>query len=218
MKRFAMLMLAVTLVPALEAASVSGTVHDPSGAVIPEASVELIGPSTGAKQKAATSPAGQFSFAGLPGGVYRLEIAKAGFVRYTRDLRVDAQGDARLPVLLKVGQIMESLEITAEGSPVPRPVKVRVGGAVQPPRPIHLTKLPYPEAARAAGSDGPVIVHAVVMRDGSIGSATAFPGSDPELAQAAVDAVRQWKYAPALLNGEPIETAITVEARFRLER
>jgi TonB family protein len=218
MKRFPMFFVAVMLVPALEAASVSGTVFDPSGAVVPAAGVVLVSAATGARQTANTLETGQFSFHGLAGGDYRLEIAKPGFMLFTRGLRLDASKDARVLALLRVGQIMESLEITAQGTPIPRPSKVRVGGNVQPARLLKMPRVPYPEAAKSAGTEGSVIVQAVVLRDGSVGSATAFTGADPELAKAAVDNVRQWKYAPATLNGEPVETAATVELSFRLER
>jgi len=40
---------------------------------------------------------------------------------------------------------------------------------------------------------------------------------DPDLSQAAIDAIRQWRYQPTLLNGEPIEVVTTIAVRFRLE-
>jgi len=217
MKRFWMFFLAA-LVPVIEAASVSGTVYDPSGAVVPSAGVVLISAATGARQTANTLETGQFSFTGLPGGDYRLEISKPGFVLFARSLRLDARKEARVPALLKVGQITESLEVTAQGTPIPRTAKVRVGGKVQPAKLLAMPHVAYPESAKTTGTEGSVVVNAVVLRDGSVGSATAFGGADPELAKAALENVRQWKYVPAALNGEPVETAVTVEVNFRLER
>jgi TonB family protein len=218
MKRFPMFFLAAALVPALPAASVSGTVFDPSGGVVPAAGVVLISAATGARQTANSLETGQFSFHGLPGGAYRLEISKPGFVLFARSMRLDARKDARVVALLQIGQIMESLEVTARGTPIPRPAKVRVGGNLQPPKILNMPRVAYPEAAKTAGTEGLVIVHAVVLLDGSIGSATAFGGADPELAKAAVENVRQWKYVPAALNGQPVETVVTVELNFRLEQ
>jgi TonB family protein len=54
--------------------------------------------------------------------------------------------------------------------------------------------------------------------DGSVGSLRWLNQSaDTELAEAARDAVRQWRYRPAMLNGNPVEIVTTVTARFRLE-
>ncbi|MGA3168787.1 MAG: energy transducer TonB [Terriglobia bacterium] len=44
----------------------------------------------------------------------------------------------------------------------------------------------------------------------------APPSPDPDLAQAATDAVKQWRYEPTLLNGDPIEIVTTIAVRFRL--
>lgn len=218
MKRFPMFLLTAVLVPALPAASVSGTLFDPSGAVVPAAGVVLISAATGARQTANSLETGQFSFHGLPGGDYRLEVSHPGFVLFARNMRLDTRKDARVVALLKVGQIMESLEVTARGTPIPRSSKVRVGGKLLPPKILNMPRVAYPESAKAAGTQGLVIVHAVVLRDGSIGGATAFGGADPELAKAAVENVRQWKYVPAALNGQPVETVVTVELNFRLEQ
>jgi TonB family protein len=118
--------------------------------------------------------------------------------------------------VLKLGTIQERVQVTAAGTPIPRPVRTRVGGNVQPARLLKMARAIYPESAKAAGTEGTVLVHAVVLRDGSMGNPVAFPSADAELAKAAVEAVKQWKYEPARLNGEPVEVVTAVEVEFRL--
>lgn len=218
MKHLAMIALAAVLGPALRAASVTGTVYDPSGAVTPAARVVLVSAATGLKQTADTGDAGEFSFPAVAAGDYRLEIAKPGFVLFTRNLRLQELTEERFPVLLKIGQITETMRVTAQGSAIPRPVRVRVGGRLEPAKMVKMARVAYPESAKAAGTEGTVVVQAVVLMDGSVGNPTAFAAADPELAKAAVDAVQQWKYVPAMLNGKPVEVVTTVEVDFRLTR
>ncbi|HEY6351287.1 MAG TPA: energy transducer TonB [Candidatus Angelobacter sp.] len=70
----------------------------------------------------------------------------------------------------------------------------------------------YPLIAKISGIQGDVKLHAFVAKDGTIQSLTVLGNPPPVLTQAALDAVRKWKYRPYTLNGEPveIETFITV--------
>jgi TonB family protein len=73
----------------------------------------------------------------------------------------------------------------------------------------------YPEAARTAGISGEVVLNIVIARDGSVANIVEMRGH-PMLAPAALDAVRQWKYQPTLLNSEPIQIATEVTVNFTL--
>jgi hypothetical protein len=83
--------LFAALISELPAASVHGVVYDASGAVVPAAGATLLHAGTGAKQTVTTADVGSFSFTGLPAGEYRLEVAKPGFMLYTRGLGLDAE-------------------------------------------------------------------------------------------------------------------------------
>ncbi len=95
------------------------------------------------------------------------------------------------------------------------PVKVSSGVisglALSQPRPI------YPEHARESHISGSVVLGAIIGRDGRVHSLKLLSVPDPDLAIAAVAAVRQWVYKPYLLYGEPTEvkTTITVNFNFR---
>lgn len=105
--------------------------------------------------------------------------------------------------------------------PTPEPVKasgpLRVSGGVQAPRKMLDVAPIYPELARAAGAQGLVIIEATIDTTGSV-IATKVLRSAPLLDAAAIDAVRQWKYEPARLNGEPVAVLITVTVNFVLGR
>jgi protein TonB len=75
----------------------------------------------------------------------------------------------------------------------------------------------YPPAARAAGVSGAVLMDVTIGKDGSVASVVVLSG-DAMLAAAAVDAVRQWKYQPTLLNEQPVEVITQVSANFTLEQ
>jgi TonB family protein len=74
----------------------------------------------------------------------------------------------------------------------------------------------YPEIARAAKVEGAVVLHAIIGKDGSMQSLTAISGPEM-LTGAALDAVKDWKYRPYLLNGEPVEVDTTITVNFTLE-
>ena len=96
------------------------------------------------------------------------------------------------------------------------PPRIRVGGNTQANQIIHKVSPIYPSEARAAGTEGTVVLHVVIGADGKLRETTPVSG-DPALAKAAVDAVSQWQYRPTLLKGIPAEVDTTVTVDFRLK-
>jgi protein TonB len=95
------------------------------------------------------------------------------------------------------------------------PERVRVGGAVQQANLIAQPKPVYPPLARQARIQGTVKLEAVISKDGTIENLTVVSGH-PLLIQAALDAVKQWRYKPTMLNGVPVEVVTTVDVNFTL--
>ncbi len=96
--------------------------------------------------------------------------------------------------------------------------RIRVGGNVQASKLLNQVKPVYPVAALEKGVQGTVLLRAVIGTDGRLLSlAASSASSDPDLTEAALDAVRLWNYAPTLLNGEPVEVITTIAVTFRLE-
>jgi protein TonB len=73
----------------------------------------------------------------------------------------------------------------------------------------------YPPLARAARIQGVVVLQATIGQQGAIENLQALSGH-PMLVRAAIDAVRQWRYRPYLLNGEPVEVETQVTVNFSL--
>ena len=73
----------------------------------------------------------------------------------------------------------------------------------------------YPEPARAAGTEGMVVLDAVIAPDGSVKSLRPVSGPDP-LVQSATEAVRSWKFEPYLSSGKAVEVETTIAVEFRL--
>jgi len=93
----------------------------------------------------------------------------------------------------------------------------KIGGQVQQAEVVTRSAPDYPIAAKQARVQGSVIVVAVVGADGHVKSAKAVSGP-PLLLNSAVNAVKDWVYKPAKLNGAPIESETRVELNFTLER
>ncbi len=73
----------------------------------------------------------------------------------------------------------------------------------------------YPPLGLQMRLEGTVVLHAIISRDGHINALEVASGS-PFFVQAAIDAVRQWRYRPTLLNGEPVEVETSITVIFRL--
>jgi TonB family protein len=75
----------------------------------------------------------------------------------------------------------------------------------------------YPDEARMAHISGTVRFHAIIGKDGKI-KQLEFVSGHPALKEAAFDAVRQWRYQPTLINGDPVEVDTTIDVTFQLNR
>ena len=103
-------------------------------------------------------------------------------------------------------------------SPVPTPVKrMRIAARVAEANLVHDVAPQYPPEAGRARIEGAVVLMAVIGKDGSVEDVRVESGL-PILAQAAVDAVKQWRYRPYLLNGEPVEVDSRITINFTLSR
>jgi len=95
--------------------------------------------------------------------------------------------------------------------PAPKLTRVRAGGKVAAANLVHQVSPVYPQSAKDLHIQGTVLFHVVIAHDGSI-QTLEYVSGPPELKDSAMNAVRQWRYKPTLLNGQPVEvdTAIAV--------
>jgi protein TonB len=94
---------------------------------------------------------------------------------------------------------------------------VRVGGQIKEPTLIHRVDPEYPLLAQVSQIEGVVILEAIVDQEGRVEGLKVLR-SAPVFDQAALAAVRQWRYSPVILNGRPERFILTVVVSFRLEK
>ena len=93
--------------------------------------------------------------------------------------------------------------------------RVRVSQGVTQGMVLHKVQPTYPPLARTARVQGSVVLAAVIGKDGAIQNLHVLSGH-PLLQQAALEAVKQWRYRPYILNGEPVEVDTQVTVNFTL--
>ena len=105
-----------------------------------------------------------------------------------------------------------------DAPPEPEPEgPIRVGGQIKEPKTLRKIPPTYPEIARKARIEGVVILEATIDKQGNVENVKVLRGLPMGLTEAAVEAVKQWKYEPSTLNGKPVEVLMTVTVTFRLQ-
>jgi TonB family protein len=212
-----------------------GTVSDGSGAVVPGVKLTVTRIDQGAvgqgvrlvvgggqvvSETTTTGEAGQYRFA-LPEGLYLLTAELPGFTNAARRVEIKTSQNSRLDIGLSVGTIAQRVQVSAVGQPRPKPVptgpqRIRVGGNIQAASLIGQVKPIYPQSARDAGIEGTVRLQGIIGVDGRLIGLRVLSSNDPDLATAAMEAVRQWVYRATLLNGSPIEVVTDISVEFAL--
>ena len=214
------LMLLVSLTAGtLAAGQITGRVFDPSRALIPNAQVKVVNLATGATLSTLTAEDGSYHVGPLPDGRYSVEVMVPGLVAFRRTTQLDNGKDAPVNAILQLGHIQENIEVAAQGTPKAQqnpPSRIRVGGNVQAAKIIYKVNPAYPKKAKEEGRQGSVLMQAEILKDGTVGSLSLLPGAEPDLAEASLEAVKQWRYSPTLLNGEPVEVATEIQVNFTL--
>jgi len=118
-----------------------------------------------------------------------------------------------------VGGLIAGTPTAAPPPPPPPPKRrdaIKVGGNVMESRLIRKIEPTYPELAKRARVQGRVILVVNVDEEGNVSDIKVSSGH-PLLNDAAINAVKQWKYSPTLLNGEPVPVIATVTVIFNLK-
>ena len=196
----------------LTAATIGGSVFDPNGAAVSNAQVAIDNPDTGFKQESTTSPDGKFSFQSLPAGSYILHIQKPGFASLYRLFNV--QTDSEVERGLTLGTPASSAKPDSSNSNEPR--LIRVGGQVEEANLITKVQPVYPAAAKSAHVQGTVEMEVAISKDGVPEDIKVISSPSDDLTQSALEAVRQWRYRPTLLNGQPVAIITDVIVNYTL--
>jgi TonB family protein len=100
--------------------------------------------------------------------------------------------------------------------PVAPPSRVRASGEVQAAKIISQSQPIYGPVARQAHIEGTVVLHAIIGKDGTVSELEVVSGN-PLLVQAALEAVKQWRYKPTLFLDKPVEVDTTISVPFVLD-
>ena len=117
-----------------------------------------------------------------------------------------------------LGGVIGGMLGSAPPPPPPKavtPARIRVGGQVEEAKLIFHPTPEYPQLAKMARIQGTVKLEAIISKDGTIQDLKVLSGH-PLLVQNALEAVRQWRYQPTLLNGEPVEVVTEIDVNFTL--
>jgi TonB family protein len=209
------------------ATTIAGTATDPSGAVVPNATMTITNAESGWDRVTTTNAVGGYSFAGIPAGHYAVQAQAPGFAKFqVADVAVVSGGTAKIDARLDVGRVSQVITVAGQKglkaslsqTSVAAPRPIRVGGMVQAARIIKQTRPVYPADLQEQGVQGSVILSAIISKQGIPAQLSVVDtAANPALVNAAIEAVNQWRYQPTLLNGEPVEVLTSIQVDFTLK-
>ena len=112
-----------------------------------------------------------------------------------------------------LGSVLSSMPTSVPKAATPQ--RVRVSQGVSQGLLVHKVTPQYPPLARQARIQGVVVLQALIGKDGGIQNLHVVSGH-PMLTNSALEAVKEWKYKPYYLNGEPVEVETTINVNFSL--
>ena len=115
------------------------------------------------------------------------------------------------------GDVLGGIGTGAAPAPPPpaAPKRITVGGNVQAAALVNKVEPQYPQIAKTAHVSGTVVLHAIIAKDGSV-EKLQFVSGPALLMASAMSAVKEWRYRPTMLNGQPVEVDTTVQVVFSL--
>jgi TonB family protein len=209
----------------------SGVLRDPSGRVLPGATVRLSAVGQDVIHEAQTDSTGSFQFPEIPDGDYMLSARLPGFLSSRQRIRVTSPM-APLNVAMQVGTLRETVTVRSDGSPsgavtslaersMPSPPPcgtTEVGGNLKPPLKLKDVRPIYKPELAANNVDGDVLLQAAIGVDGKVRGIEVVSAADHDLEEAAIRAVSQWEFSPTYLNCQAIEVRMFVTVSFKLDR
>jgi periplasmic protein TonB len=115
------------------------------------------------------------------------------------------------------GDVLGGVGTGAAPAPPPpaAPKRITIGGNVQAAALVNKVEPQYPPIAKTAHVSGTVVLHAIIAKDGSV-EKLQFVSGPALLMASAMSAVKEWRYRPTMLNGQPVEVDTTVQVVFSL--
>lgn len=220
-----------------------GTIVDTTGRVLPNVTVSLVNDTTAARYEVRSDTAGRYEFVGLPAAGYSLEAKVLGFQTRAETVSLAGDRDLPLRLAVGTLQETITVTSSPSERLAPADEDQRrardterdaraaerqaravatcaagppttLGGNILPPWKMRHVNPAYPDQARAAGLGGTVRMRAVIDTSGAVREVNEVTGPSAELEAAAVEAVREWRFTPTLLNCEAIEVEMSVTVTF----
>ncbi len=228
---FALLLLAMALPIAAAAARSmpSGVVRDPSGRVLPAASVRLSAIGRDAVHETQSDATGSFQFPEIPDGDYMLSARVPGFQSSRQRVRLSANSTP-FELSLQIGTLKETISVSSADVSKPSVTTARttpsapacgttaLGGNLKPPMKLRDVRPRYKAQWRDANLQGSVLLQALIDVDGRVRNVEVVSPVNADLEEEAIAAVMQWEFSPTYLNCEPIEVRMFVTVAFKLDR
>jgi len=127
-------------------------------------------------------------------------MLSSGLALYSQTTQSEGQSQGQTDSLISAGPVHQTVRVSS---------RVIAGMLVKKVNPI------YPKEARKKHVQGVVMLHAIIDKQGAITRLEVVSG-DPLLASSALDAARQWKYRPYVLQGQPVEVETEIQVNFTL--
>jgi TonB family protein len=204
----------------------TGVLRDPSGRVLPGATVRLTAVGSDAVHETQSDSTGMFQFGEVPDGDYMLSARLPGFSSARHRIRVSGSMTP-IDLMLQVGTLKETITVSGGDSRLPRttvaarptPSKpacgsTELGGNIKPPMKLKDVRPRYKSEWAAAGLSGSVLLQALIGTDGKVRNVEVVSPVNADLEDEAIDAVSQWEFSPTWLNCEAIEVRMFVTVQF----
>ena len=136
----------------------------------------------------------------------------------TADPPAEPTGETSQDAAKDASASQDTASVTAPANPpAPKPMRIRLGGNVALANLVHRVDPVYPQSAKDQQIQGTVLLHAVIAHDGTI-QTLEYVSGPPELRESAMNAIKQWRYKPTLLNGQPVEVDTTISVVYTIQR
>jgi len=232
------LAIALATPAAAQSGRISGSLTDPTGAVLPGVEVRALLRDAGGEtvRSVVTDGKGSYQIDGLTPGQWTITASVPGFETATRRQTMQIGDALEWSPMLEIGTLQETITIStattnepqrfdapvrpepAAAPPTPRAgqaaTAVRVGGNLKPPRKTRSVNPIYPSDAVAQGVGGVVILRATIDIDGTVRNVQTLRSVNESLTSAATSAMSEWEFTPTLLNGVAVPVRMTATFNF----
>jgi TonB family protein len=220
----------VVSLSAAQGPAFSGSVVDPQNSGVADVQISVTNVESQAKTEVKSDQNGRFSVPTLPAGTYVVEAQRPGF-RAIREQFTLSVNPVERKYSLVIGTVSESITVmfdpaaTASAPPAAAPARAAKapaqqctstssGGNIRPPMKLKHVPPVYPSHLAGSGSEASVVLESRIRTDGTPDDLRVVKSAGSDFDAAALESVRQWVFAPTLLNCVPVDVLMTVTVKF----